>query len=1099
MREPPDPSVVRRHLTRIVDSPVFVRAPRMQKFLSYIVRETLAGRADKLKEYAIGVSVFGRTPDFEPGTNPIVRVEAGRLRRLLAQYDAEYGQMDELSIAVPKGSYVPEFRLSVAQRSVEEAGVVPVAAKGRETAPSVSDAQCRQVTILSCTIECAGTHERDPEAYRDGFRLFHDTVRKVAGQYGGTVDAHASDRLLVYFGWPTAFEDSAGRALNAAIELASIYRERQGRFGLRAGVVTGHVITDDEPEANALALPTVIGEAPALAARIMRQATLNDVIVAESTRRIVCPSFEFARSGALDSQGADGVPTWRLIGIRTQTSRFRAAARGMEMPIVGRREELALLLKRWHAALGKEGHAIAVIGEAGIGKSKLVHTLIDRTENTSLSFVFQCYPYHSDSPLYPVAACIRDNQNNIDKFIDLNEKNELIRYFDGTDDGRCKDLSPIRRRELVFGILVKIFVHISENFPLVLLFEDIQWSDPTTIEFLRYLRTACRTERILVILSSRTIHSIAALPDLTVLTLSRLGQSPSLSIIDRLAGTTRLPTATRNLIVEKADGIPLYVEELTKSFLVTETARSDAVPETLLDLLTAQMDRLGPARAVAQVAAVIGRAFSREQLSRVMSEPAEAIDQIIDQLIAADVIVSRGYGVGQYLAFRHALLRDAAYESMLSTCRQNWHARIAKVFERAYPDLAAAQPELVARHWTDAGMPDCAIPLWLDAGRKAASRFANTEALSHLRTGMVLLDDLPETIERHRLELELLTELALVLRVSRGYGHAELWDIYGRASKLCAELGDNEAYAKNVFGLWTFAAAHADWKTTDELAAKYAALAETLNDDQLQVECWRLRGASAVYQGRFAEAYAALRKTLDLYDPTRHHARLGYDPGPTALAYLAWASLYVGRPDESISFALRALSWANAKRHAPTIALVLAWTMLPMTSREDFGGIIQNNERLAELCDENGFPHWKAFGAACSAWARFRQTEDPEFIPPILAAAEEFRIYWGPYLSPFFWLLAADACRRAGQVEKGLGLVASALEFQKQHGEYLWEPEAHRTAALLYLSQRPPQTGPAKRHLNQAIDASRARQAVFFEKQAASFLSLLSSKEEAAP
>ena len=1051
------------------------------------------------------MSVFGRSPDFEPGTNPIVRVEAGRLRRLLAQYRLEYGCQDELWITVPKGSYVPEFRINAPKHASELAmATETIVANGSDgqafpAAPDAMSPQRRQVTILSCAIECSGAGESDPEAYRDGFRLFFDTMRRIAGRYGGAVDAHASDRLLVYFGWPTAVEDAAGRALTAAMELVSLYREDPGRerFGVRAGVVTGPVIAGDESEASASTMPTVVGEAPALAAWIMRQVPLNEVMVAESTRRIVCHSFEFVSSGMLGGQDGECVLLWKLIGIRARTSRFRAAAPSVEMPMVGRREELALLLRRWHITLAKEGQAIAVVGEAGIGKSKLVHTIIDRTDG-ALSFIFQCYPYHADSPLYPVAACIKDDQNNICKVIDQNEKSELINYFYSDHDGGTTDLSPIRRREFVFGLLAKIFVRLSESWPLILLFEDIHWSDPTTIEFLRHLGAVCRSERILIIISSRTIESIAALPDVTVLTLSRLAEGQSLSIIDRLSSAAPLPLDIRNRIVEKADGIPLYIEELTKSFLVPEGARTAAIPETLIDLLTAQMDRLGPARAVAQVAAVIGRAFNRELLAIVMNEPAKNVDLIVDQLMAADVVVARGYGAAQYLAFRHALLRDAAYGSMLSTNRQRWHARIAKVFEQDYPELIAAQPELVARHWTDARLPDRAIPLWLDAGKKASSRFANAEAISHFRAGIALLDDLPETVERHRLELELLTELALVLRVSRGYGHAELWDIYGRASKLCAELGDTEAYAKNVFGLWTFAAAHADWKTTDELAAKYASLAESQADDQLQVECWRLRGASAVYQGRFTEAYASLRKALDLYDPVRHHARLGYDPGPTSLAYLAWASLYVGRPEESISFALRALSWADTKKHAPTIALVLAWTMVPMASQEDFAGIVKNNERLAELCHENGFPHWKAFGAACAAWAGFRQTEDAELIPRILEAAEEFRFYWGPYLSPFFWLLAADAYRRAGLVERGLELVAAAIEFQKQHGEYLWEPEAHRTAALLYLSQEPPQTERTKHHLNQAISTSRARQAVFFERQAADFLALLSSKEEAA-
>jgi tetratricopeptide (TPR) repeat protein len=462
----------------------------------------------------------------------------------------------------------------------------------------------------------------------------------------------------------------------------------------------------------------------------------------------------------------------------------------------------------------------------------------------------------------------------------------------------------------------------------------------------------------------------------------------------------------------------------------------------------AQLDRLGPARTVAQVAAVIGREFNKELLTAILHQPESTIEATLDQLRAADVIVAHGAGQSQSLAFRHALLRDAAYESLVLRTRRHWHARVAETYQQKFPEVTTSQPELVARHWTDAGHSDAALPLWFDAGRKAANRFANAEAISHFHAGLDLLREQADTDDRRQQELAFLTELGLVLRVSRGYGHPELEQIYRRASELCSDLGDVEALAKNIFGLWTFAAAHADWRETDALVEKFTALSKSQSDDQLHVERWRLQGVSAVFQGRFEAAATALKTSFSHYDPARHGPRFGFDPGPTVLIYLSWAAFHLGNTAEAEAYAARAVALAEEKGHAPTMALVMTWQILYLAAKKNWTSVKQVSSSLDKLCTEKGFPQWRPLGNAFGLFADFLENKDPAAIDGMLAAAEAFRGYWGGFLIPCFWITAAEACWIAEMVDRGHELLDAAEAFQSAHGEYLWKDELKRVQGL---------------------------------------------------
>ena len=608
-------------------------------------------------------------------------------------------------------------------------------------------------------------------------------------------------------------------------------------------------------------------------------------------------------------------------------------------------------------------------------------------------------------------------------------------------------------RDEVFDVFVELFSTISNEEELILIFEDLQWSDPTTIEFLKRLCSAYVEERILIIVSSRSTNAATFLPNAKILSLKNLSKQQSAEIIEHIANkmTITLSQNVREEIVGKADGIPLYIEELTKSFLSSPDGRF--IPSTLINLLTAQIDKLGSVRSFAQVAAVIGRTFDRTLLSEVMSLPQVRVDDGILCLLESDVLVERGFGDGRHLMFRHALLRDAAYESMTPQTRQQWHARVAAILEASHPDLVFSNPELIARHWQDANIQQKAVPLLLSAGQKEARRFANAEALNHLRKGLKLVRDMPASNEWCAYEAKFLVEIALLLRMSFGYGHAELGDICEYANTLSSKLGISEVQGDSIFGLWTFAASRADWKTAENLTSNYALLPQVQSNQNQQVECWRLKGTNAVYQGRFNEAFDCLKMAVDLYEPDSFDPKFGYDAKATSLTYLSWASLFGGRKDDCSDYIQNAINWADIKEHEPTIALVLAWTMLPMVSMRKFDEILQNNKRLVSLCEKNDLKHWKAFGAGCAAWARFSLSGDIKLIASIFEASDEFQTHWGTFLRPCFHLLVADAYLQIGQVDKAREFAELASAFQKEHGEFLLEDEVR--SILVRVTQFP--------------------------------------------
>ncbi len=1115
-----DPVLIREQAARILRSPSFARAPRMQRFLAFLVEESLAGRAAQLKEYTIATGVFDRPADFEPGTNSLVRVEAGRLRRLLMQYRVEQGDADPIALEIPKGSYVPTFR-RVAKETPSNAldsAPAPEPDPPSNTAPPKrvwgASEERRLVTVLSCAFgnEHSLSQQGPASEFLDAFDTFHERCTSVAKQHGGTVDGGASDRLIVYFGWPQALEDSAGRALTAALEMLAAIRDAFGfqPLGVRIGVATSEVVIR-AAAAETSVRPAVIGEAPSLATQILPRVPLNGVLVAESTRRLTGRSFDFVPAGSLGEAGDRPDLLWRLLRAIPSLTRFHAAHAGLRSALIGRREEEALLMSRWQLSLEGEGQAAIVVGDAGIGKSKLAESLLERIGAAGEQIRLQCSSHHANSTLYPCVELLKSGIGGAAEGAPLERQLALfLARFDlagpldhalldtlvsGTTHEQLSPLSASQRMDLTQQLLLRLLCAQVERRPTVLLVEDIHWADPTTLELLRDVVRLAERMRLLVLLTSREdpAPNFAQRTSLTSIRLTRLPRKECNELIDETLSTAPLSAGARGTILEKAEGIPLFLEELTRLFLAAdESALRDApIPESLSDLLASQLDRLGSTRGIAQAAAVIGRQFSRDMLALACGYPQEETDTALDQLVSAGVIVREGSDASPTFSFRHALLRDAAYGSMLVHSRQRLHQSVGRLLVESFPELANDHPEVIAGHMMEAGSYDEAIPFWIRAGRKAAGRFALAEATADLRLALQACTKLPASEHNRNRELEILIELGWVIRHACGYVDSELASIYHRARLLSTELGKPEQLATAVYGLWTHAAGRGEWKTASSLAAEFEQLSRDTADSQLEVEAFRLLGASAAFRGQFPLARQHFERALSRYDIGCHGPRFGFDPGAACAAYMSWTLWHLGERELARAHAVRALAIAEARNHASTLAMVLSWLMFYEICAENVDTVFEYNQRLQTICSERDCRYWQPFGAACAEWASFRRDGDARHLERLLDCAGQFR---ERYLTSCLLILAAEICGRIRRPEQGLDILSCAQRFIEAHDERVWEAECSRVRADLLLRTGKPGKRRVRQLLVDAIATARSQDARALEQRAVARLDELSSR-----
>jgi class 3 adenylate cyclase len=676
------------------------------------------------------------------------------------------------------------------------------------------EAERRQLTVMFVDLvgSTALSAKLDPEDMREVIRAYQNTVAGEIGRLEGHVAKFMGDGVLAYFGWPRAHEDEAERAVRAGLVVAHAVGQLETptseALAARVGIATGLVVVGDLVGEGAAQEEAVVGETPNLAARLHGLAEPGQIVIAEGTRRLLHDLFDLADLGAQRVKGiAKPVAAFLVLGERPLQSRFEAHSGPALQPMVGRDQELALLLERWSQAKSGEGQGVLLVGEAGIGKSRISRALLDAlADEPHFRVRYQCSPYHTDSALWPViqqlnhAAGLHPDdpvEVKLDKLEVLldqaNGRNAApliadLLGLDGSARYAALAITPEAQRTRTLEALVHQLLGLAARQPVLLILEDAHWIDPTTLELSEQCLDMISDARVLMLLTSRPDRQpdLAAHPHVTRFTLNRLGRGGVEAIVVRLSGGN-LPAETIDAIIARTDGVPLFVEELTKAIL---DAGEVTIPASLYDSLMARLDRIPEVKEVAQIAACIGREFDYALLAAVVDRSEPDLQYALDRLTAAELIFRRGRPPEATYTFKHALVQDAAYQSLLRRRRQEFHLQVGRALEQRFSKRAAAEPEVLAHHFTEAGDAEAAVPYWQCAGERAAQRSANSEAITHLSRGLELARKLEGTMDQLRRELDMTMALASASVTVKGWTSPDTLAVYLRARKLAEQTGD---------------------------------------------------------------------------------------------------------------------------------------------------------------------------------------------------------------------------------------------------------------------------------------------------------------------
>ncbi|HEX2137496.1 MAG TPA: adenylate/guanylate cyclase domain-containing protein [Microvirga sp.] len=1003
-----------------------------------------------------------------------------------------------------------------------------------QPAPSLSSAERRQLTVMFCDLvgSTALSARMDPEDLREVIAAYHKCVADVVGRFEGFVAKYMGDGVLVYFGYPQAHEDDAERAVYAGLDLV----DAVGRLGdtaeklkIRIGISTGPVIVGDLIGRGAAQEQAVIGETPNLAARLQALAEPNAVIIGPSTRRLLGDLFEYRDLGTVPVKGfAEPIPAWQALRPSAVESRFEALRAGGPTSLVGREPELALLLERWSRATDGEGQVILLEGEPGIGKSRLVRALRERLAEARQAYVVlshYCSPYHTTSAFYPVIGHLeraarfdRDDtaEAKLDKLEvllsqaarDVREPTALLASLLAIPAAARYpplNLTPQRQKQRTLEVLLEQLAGLAGQRPVLVVYEDVHWADPSTLELLGLLIERVQRLPVLILITFRPEFSPpwTGYAHVTRLSLARLTRRHASEIALRLTGDKALPIEVVEQIVKRTEGVPLFIEELTKAVLEVGPGGADAagvvsaapsppltIPVTLHASLVARLDRLGAsAKEVAQIGAAIGREFSYELLAAVARRGDAELQHGLDRLAGAGLVFQRGAPPQASFLFKHTLVQDAAYGLLLRGRRQELHARIADALKAHFPEQIAAAPELLAHHYTQAGLVEEAVENWFQAGQLAIARSATAEAVAQLTKALELLATLPDSPVRRRQELDLQVALGGTLLTAKGYAAPETWRAYARARELCAEIGETPQLFPVLFGQSLAHVMRAEHIAALEVAEELLRLAQRQEDPVPVLIAHRVLGPTLFHLGQFAPAREHLEQVLTLYDPAQHRSLAfvwGQDPRVASLCMLSRTLYALGYPDQALARSREALAEARALGHLATVGFALMWTGVVSQLRRDPHAIHAGSEELMSLATEQGFPLWLAGTTIIDGWAQAAAGQEEAGLAQLRRGLTAWQATGTEGIMPYYLGLAADACGKAGRVDEALTFLTDALARVEQTAARWFEAELHRLRAEALLSRGEPRQAEAA--FRQALAVARGQGAKLWELRAATGL-----------
>jgi predicted ATPase/class 3 adenylate cyclase len=986
--------------------------------------------------------------------------------------------------------------------------------------PQRGDAERRQLTVMFCDLvgSTGLSSKMDPEDLQEVISSYQMACVNVIQTYDGLVAKFMGDGILAYYGYPRAHEDDGERAVRAGLTIVRVVSGLKTRapepLQVRIGISTGLVVVGDLIGSGEAQERGVVGETPNLAARLQSVADPNAIVIGPTTRRILGNLFEYQDLGRIGFKGFDApIQVYQVLRPSSVESRFEAL-RTTATPLVGRDEDIELLMRRWEQVKDGDGQLVLISGEPGIGKSRVVQALQERLgSETHTRLRYFCSPHHRDSALCPIIAQLEraagfrredTDEQRLSKLEtvlaqainDLDEAVPLLADLLSIPTGERYppfNLTPQKQKEKTLKALLAQVEGLAARQPVLMVLEDMHWIDPTSHEALELIIDQIAALRVLLIITYRPEFAPpwVGRPQVTLLSLNRLPPRKCADMIRGVIGGKVLPKEIADRIIERTDGIPLFIEELTKAVIESGVVAEAgdhyastgpvallAIPTSLHASLLARLDRLAPVREVAQIAAALGRQFSHELISAVSIMPVQQLDAALDQLVTAELIFQRGSPPDAEYTFKHALVQDTAYSTLLRGRRQQIHARIALILEDRFPEIVEAQPELLGQHCSEGGFEEKAIGYWTSAGERAAKSAANAEAIRHFRRALQALETQPQTAEHSRAELRVLAKLGPALATVEGWAAPTVETVYRRAHYLAKELGNPADAVPALVGLWLYHFQRGEQSAAHQATQELFEIGHSLGDHGLLLQAHHSAWPTSAYRGQFTTAIHHVEQGLALYDERTHshHAivYLGHDPAVCAHCVGAVVTCILGYPDQAESRAKESIRLARRLGHAPSLAHALWFVAKLQLIQDDPDKVLATTTELLALCREHHLAIPKTAGTIFQGWAKARVGQVEDGLHQLRSGLQAMTrgVYFAHRVS-----LLAEICALAGNWSEASIVCEEAHDMVRETGDEWFLAKILCLRGELRLNGPRISKNEAEIYLNGALEVARRQRA----------------------
>lgn len=1066
---------------------------------------------------------------------------------------ADLGEMDLEKLGIGLGDRKRLVRAIEDLRAEQQPGARPVLLQrdpGRPGPHGISSVERRQITAFYCDLvdSTALSVQFDPEDLHELIWQYRGACQRTVEHYGGFVRGYEGDGIMVYFGYPRAFEDDAERAVRAGLELIDSLKALDAgttlpegvSVSVRVGIATGEVVAGAlVGESGLMARDAAIGMPPNLAARLQAFADPNTLVICPNTHALARGQFDYRELGVQTVKGFDKpVGIWQVLGIRTSVSRFEAASGGGLNVFIDRGEELDLLNRNWDRVLLGEGRVVCISGEPGIGKSRLTDEFMARIGGQPLHRVrYQFSPHHMNNALYPAirhveqaAGVVGDdtNEQKLDKLdalaASVHESFEhcapLLAALLSLPTGErypAIPFGPQRQKSEILRLLAELLVALSRDAPVAFLVEDLHWSDASSRDLLDLLVERIRDARVLLLVTFRHEAGTPWLgqPHVTPLSVNRLSRPNIRALIHGVTAGREFPEPLLGQIMTRTDGIPLFVEELTTAvlesgileerngrFVLTSKAPTINIPYTLKDSLQSRLDQLGAAKETAQIGAALGREFPGEILAAVSMLDDTEIAEALDMLVRSKLVYRRGTSTPVRYVFRHALIQEAAYESMLKSRRQKLHARIAKTIEERFPTLAETEPHLLAHHHIHAEQFKAAVEYLLNAGRSALRRSAFVETIGYMTRATELVPHIGDAWIRDRQELEIYFMLGAAHRITSGFASTAAEECFKRARVLCDRLGTAAERVTVLRGLWMCHFTRGELAAARDLAEQTIVVAREDGDDgSIMLGHWMF-GTILFWQGEFTLARRELEAALALYEPGAQRQQLlsaQLDPGVAAMGYLSWSLALLGFPDQARQRSDEAVARARDIGEPFTLAFTLIFACCARLTLNRDDDIRQMLDEVRQVNEKHGFSHWKNVAQVIAGQVEIAAGRSRMGIALVEEGCRLLRTEGSTVNLPWSIAVAAAADAEANRPRQALARVTEAIALAEETGEHHWLADLHRIKGELLSVMPAGNSAEAQECVQRAADIARAQGAKLIELRAATTLARMATGSAAGP